>query len=140
MNLREFLAVQSLEELGRRYGERLRDRLDAANAAHDGGVIADGLDSDSWIDEVEFNGEGLTDDEYFVVILAALDAVAGHRGALWCIGDGPMDHLVGRDDRLAQRFHAERGRESVAAAFRLMQEYLDGLDAGGRGWWGDEFA
>jgi hypothetical protein len=60
---------------------------------------------------------------------------------LWCIGDGPMDHLVGRDRAFAGRFHQERRvRVPVAAVFQLMREYLDSLDAGGRGWWADDFA
>jgi len=73
------------------------------------------------------------------MILTALDTARDHRGALWCIADGPMDHLVGRDHSFALRFHQARGdNTSVRAAFDAVHDDLDASSLG-HGWWSDDY-
>jgi hypothetical protein len=98
------------EELGRRYARRTIAHLSAMYAAEDARFVEVAHDDDEWIDLAGFDGDQLTDEEFFRMILAALHAARDHRGALWCIADGPMDHLVGRDDSFALRFHLARRR------------------------------
>jgi len=111
---------------GREYTRQLRRSL--------------GLDygrRDDWVSEVGFDGDGVPDDVYFDVILAAIDEASDDETLLWCIADGPVDHLVGRDwERWGPRFHSERSAPSVDLMFRVMQESLrsEGHDCG---WWDD---
>jgi hypothetical protein len=136
--LRQHIDGIGVEELGRRYAYRTIERLNAAYAA-EGDPIAFADDEDDWIDATAFDGEELTDEEYFRTILAALEAARGHAGALWCIADGPMSHLVGRDRSYAFRFHTLRsGNESMAGAFDAMQKDLDALGLT-HGFWADDF-
>ena len=136
--LRKHIDAIGVEELGRRYACRTIEKLNAAYA-NEGEAIEFADDEDDWIDSTAFDGEGLTAEEYFWTILAALDAARGHAGALWCIADGPMSHLVGRDRSYAFRFHSLRsGSESMAGAFDAMQKDLDTCGLG-HGFWADDF-
>ena len=122
-------------ELGRRFGLRKAARLDAMYAGVDESTVCD--PEDDWIDVCY--GDEMSDEEFFVMILVALEAARGHAGATWCIADGLMDELVGRNQTYMLRFHDERSRNpDVAAAFEAMQEEADtsGFD---QGWWGDDF-
>ena len=136
--LRERIDSIGVEELGRRYALRTVTQLNAMYVAH-AEVIEFAPEDRDWIDSVGFDGEQLTDDEFFRMILSALDAAADHRGALWCIADGPMDHLVGRDNSFALRFHqARRDHASVNAAFDAMHEDLDTCGLA-HGWWANDY-
>lgn len=137
--LRRRIESIGVEELGRRYALRTIEQLNAMSAAEDARSVEVAHDDDEWIDSAGFGGDQLTDEEYFEMILAALDAARDHHGALWCIGDGPMDHLVGRDRSYALRFHQARPDSgSIAAAFDAMHDDLDscGLE---HGWWADDY-
>ena len=94
--------------------------------------------SSDWVSNLVFAGEGLPDDLYFEIILAAIDEAGTNDDLLWCLGDGPADHLVGRDPRWPRRFHQQRTHsEAVDRMFRVMQRYYAEtleLDAG---WWSD---
>ena len=127
-----------VEELGRRYARRTIARLDAIRAAGDVRFVEVVEGGDEWIDIAGLDGDQLTDEEYFRMIVAALDAARDHRGALWCIADGPMDHLVGRDPSFALRFHKARDADgAINAAFDAMHHDLDACGLA-HGWWADD--
>ena len=69
------------------------------------------------------------------MVLTALNAARDHRGAAWCIADGPMDHLGGRDNSFALRFHEARPDNlSINATCDAVQDDLEssGIE---HGWW-----
>jgi len=137
--LRQRFESIGAEELGRRYAGRTIARLNAMYAAEDACVVEVAHDDDEWIEVVGFDGDQLTDEEYYRMILAALDAAGDHGGALWCIADGPIAHLVGRDISFAVRFHeARQDHASINAAFDAVHQELDvcGLE---HGWWADDY-
>ncbi len=137
--LRQRIESIGAEELGRRYALRTIARLNEMYAAGDSRSVEFARDDDEWIDMAGFDGDQLTDDEFFRMIVAALDTAHDHRGAVWCIADGPMDHLVGREISFALRFHqARQDHASINAAFDTVHEDLDtgGLE---HGWWADDF-
>ncbi len=137
--VRQRIESIGVEELGRRYARRTIAHLNAMYAAEDARFVEVAHDDDEWIDLAGFDGDQLTDEEYFRMILAALDTAREHSGALWCIADGPMDHLVGRDNSFALRFHrARHDHASIDAAFHAVHEDLDncGLE---HGWWGNDY-
>lgn len=137
--LRERIESIGVEELGRRYALRTIKKLNAMYATEDSRSVELAPADDDWIDSVGYDGDQLTDHEFFRMILASLDAAVDHLGACWCIADGPMDHLVGRDNSFALRFHqARRDHAAVQAAFDAVHDDLDtcGLE---HGWWANDY-
>ena len=115
------------EWTGQEYVRRLREPL-----------AKPGSRTSSDLSDIVFAGEGLPDDLYFEIILAAIDEAGADEDLLWCLGDGPVDHLADRDPRWPRRFHQQRANsEAVDLMFRVMQRYYAvtlELDAG---WWSD---
>ena len=135
---RQVIESIGVEQLGRRYASRLVTSLNEMYAAEDARMVDRRPDDDIDVDRVCFDGDKLTDEEFFRMILSALDAAHPHEGALWCIADGPMDHLVGRDRTFKARFHEERGRRaSVQAAFDAMRDELKAMGYYDHSWWSD---
>lgn len=126
-------------QLGRRSAERLLARVDASPRRDDTSPARRLVDDEDWIDDAAWSGDGLTDEELFEVILAALELAAGHAWALGYVGDGSMDHLVGRDVSYALRFHeARRTNPAVREVFEVMHTDLDSCGLG-HGWWADDY-
>ncbi len=126
------------EEMGRRYAALLIEHLNGMAAAKEPHLFVPKKSDDDWIESAGFEGDLLTEDEFFRMILAALDAAYPHEGALWCIGDGPMDHLVGRrgGQPFKARFHDERVRRaSVQAVFEGMEAWLRSIGHWDDSWW-----
>ncbi len=96
---------------GREYTRQLRRSLAADDGPH----------ADAWVSNVIFEAG---DDE----------------DLLWCIADGPVDHVVDRDlKRLGARFHRERIVPGVDLMFSVMQRYLRHFGGPDLGSWDDNF-
>ncbi len=133
------VAALGVVEVGRRYVERLRSRLDRIEAEESRAFVDD--DSESWIDDALNWGGELDAETRFTLVVAAAEATddTDNEGALWCIGDMPADHLVGDSREMGVRLHKERQRSvRVNAMFTVMQSYLRDMGLG-LGWWSDDW-
>ena len=104
---RQIIQSIGVERLGQRYAQGKVETLTAGYAGREPRSVDLPPDDDIDVDLVCYDGDELTDDEFFRMIVADLDEAFPNEGALWCIADGPMDILIGRDKSFAARFHEE---------------------------------
>lgn len=120
--LRERVEDVGVDEIGRRYLAALR---------------APGRRNQWIVDAVWFGGTGeevLPVELRWELVMAALDACPDDDGELWCLGDGPFDHLAA-EPGMVERIHAEReGNPKLRRLFEAMRRKLpeEGVEDG---WW-----
>jgi hypothetical protein len=135
--LRTVEVIQSLgvDEVGRRYvallvadldairrGEREQRRSEAEHLIHDA----------VWIGEDE-SGQPLPVDWRWELVLSALAACPDDDGLLWCLGDGPFDHLRGDGHDIDDRMRLERSSNpKLQRLFEAMRRTLpaEGVTSG----------
>jgi hypothetical protein len=136
----ERVLAAGVEWVGREYARRIRDRPRKIDAKAEGGrEPASGVLDSEWVTDIVFVGEHLPDEVYFDVIVAAIDEADGDADALWCIADGPVDHLVGRDPVMGERLRGRRDDPNVDLMFLTVQLYLRGVGHLDGSWWADDF-
>ena len=135
-----FLRPEQTGSVGNTRAEHGRafSRLARPAAAIERDVDAEPPDDD-WVEGTVFLGEELPDEVYFDVIVAAIDEAHGDDDVLWCIADGPVDHLVGRDLAMGERLRERRGDPNGDRMFTTMQHYLRGIGYLDGSWWADDF-
>ncbi|MGD9997745.1 MAG: hypothetical protein AB7R77_19135 [Ilumatobacteraceae bacterium] len=136
----ERVLAAGVEWVGREYARRVRDSLrKIGGKAEEGREPASGVLQGEWVTDIVFVGENLPDETYFDVIIAAIDEADGDADVLWCIADGPVDHLVGRDLVMGERLRSRRDDPHVDLMFTTMQLYLRGIGHLDGSWWADDF-
>ena len=115
------IEAMGVAEVGRRY-------LAALRAPDD--------DPDKWILDAVWFGEDLEGalplDLRWDLVFAALEACPDNDGDLWCLGDGPFDHLVA-EPGTAERIYQERAtRPKLQRLFEAMRRSLpsEGVTSG----------
>jgi hypothetical protein len=95
-------------------------------------IVSDGEDRST--------GQSIDASLWLDVVIAAADALGGDP-AVWCVGDGPADHLVGEHPEMATLLHAARASHpGVDAMFQAMLQDYQSMGYPDAGWWSDPSA
>lgn len=135
--------------IGHTYAVALRRRLDEIAAWRAEGQAgprrADEGPLDDWLGivwdgEDRGSGQAIAADLWTDLVIAAADALAND-SAVWCIGDGPADHLVGEHPEAAAVLHTARSSHpGVEAMFQAMLADYRSMGYPDAGWWSDPSA
>jgi hypothetical protein len=95
-------------------------------------IMYDGEDPDT--------GEAIDATLWMELVTAAADALVDDE-AVWCVGDGPADLLVGEHPEMGARLHAARASHpGVEAMFQAMLAEYRMMGYPDAGWWSDPSA
>jgi len=134
--------------IGQAYAAATRRRLDQIAAWEADGrsyqLPGEGLVGDwlgvVWDGEDRRTGRPIDATLWLDLVVAAADALAND-AAVWCVGDGPADHLVGEHHEVAALLHAARSSHpGVEAMFQAMLEDYRSMGYPDAGWWSDPSA
>jgi hypothetical protein len=115
------------EEIGRRYWPAYW-----ASEAHEDVWIVDAIWSGQ--DLPERGRQDLPLDLRWTLVMAALEACADDDDDLWCLGDGPFDHLAAEPGMMARIYEERERRPKLRRLFEAMRRELpsEGVTDG---WW-----
>jgi hypothetical protein len=132
--------------IGEAYAVELRRRLDQIGAWEEAGqsyeLPAHGPVSDwlmiVWDGEDRGTGEAIDATLWLELVITAADSLVDDDEAVWCIGDGPADHLVGEHPEMGARLHdARASHPGVEAMFQAMLADYRNMGYPDAGWWSD---
>jgi hypothetical protein len=134
--------------IGEAYAVELRRRLDQIKAWEgagrsyelpDDGPVADWL-MIVWDGEDRGTGEAIDATLWLDLVIAAADSLVDD-SAVWCVGDGPADHLVGEHPEMRARLHdARASHPGVEAMFQAMLADYRSMGYPDAGGWSDPSA
>jgi hypothetical protein len=146
--LQDALARGDARMIGEAYAVELRRRLDQIDAWEEAGrsyeLPAHGPVSEwlmiVWDGEDRGTGEAIDATLWLDLVITAADSLVDDE-AVWCIGDGPADHLVGDHPEMGARLYAARASHpGVEAMFQAILAEYRMMGYPDAGWWSDPSA